>query len=167
MENASKALLIAAGILIAIIILGAFIYLFGEMARYSDTQATEEQMEQINQFNKEYEAYQRNWLRGIEIASVTNKAQSYNIASQRKETGEEIRIYMTLTLNSWESYQANRQYDITNVNFESMKNNQKDSFDVFKQKYFRCDRITYDENTGKVNALYFTEVDGLGILYGD
>ena len=89
MENASKALLIAAGILIAIIIIGAFVYLFGEMARYSDTQATGEQMEQINQFNKEYEAYQRNWLRGIEIASVTNKAQSYNIASNRKETGEE------------------------------------------------------------------------------
>ena len=78
MENATKALMIAAGILIAIMLMGSFIYLFNQISENTNAQDKEKLMEQINEFNKPYEAYQRNLIRGVEIASLCNKANSYN-----------------------------------------------------------------------------------------
>jgi len=161
MENASKALIIAAGVLLALILLGTFIYLFGQMSQVAREQDRVELMEQISEFNKQYESYQRNLLRGVDIASVCNKAKSYNEKNKRQDINEEIHVYVTL-ISDWDDFSKNTRYKMTDddgPDWDNIRNNDSDSFYTFKIKYFKCDKIEYSKDTGKVTALYFTEID--------
>lgn len=159
MENATKALMIAAGILFALILFGTFIYLFTQISQNSNLQDKAKLMEQVNEFNKPYEAYQRNLIRGVEIASLCNRANSYNTQNYDLGKEEKIHIYITLTLEDWEEKRKNVQYDMTGYNFDQMKKNNAQGFHDFKIKYFKCEKIEYNKNTGKVNKMYFIEVD--------
>lgn len=163
MENASKALLMAGGILLALILLTAFVYLFGQVSQNAKEQDRLQQMEQINEFNAQYEAYQRNLLIGVDIASVCNKANSNNIKNQNKDINEEIHIYVTF-MEGWEEFNKKTKYDMTTYDFDGMKKNNSDKFYSFKTKYFKCTKVEYNSDTGKVKALYFTEIDGIALL---
>lgn len=62
MENALKAFYMAAGMLIAIMILGLFIYLFKTGARFGENYDLTKSQEQIDQFNSKFEVY----VKGVE-----------------------------------------------------------------------------------------------------
>lgn len=78
MENASKALLMAGGILFAIIILSLFLYMATVTTRIGDVQESKTLAKQITAFNKEYEAYNRRRLYGTDVITVVNKAINHN-----------------------------------------------------------------------------------------
>lgn len=166
MENASKALIIAGGILLALILLGTFVYLFGLMTQNTNEQDRVKLMEQIVEFNKEFESYERNLLRGVDIASVCNKANNYNIQNEKKDINESIVIHVTL-MNDWEDLSKDTDYimtDRTKFDFDKMKKNESSKFYEFKTKYFKCTKVEYSQDTGKVTAMYFKEIDGIGLL---
>lgn len=83
MENASKALIIAGSVLIALMIIGALILMFTNLSSYqtSNTQTVKEA--QIVEFNNQYTTYDRNDVRGSDLYSLINKAIDYN---ERKST---------------------------------------------------------------------------------
>lgn len=87
MENASKALIIAGSVLIALIIIGALILMFSNLTAYqrNNTQTTREA--QITEFNREYETYDRNNVRGSELYSLLNKVIDYNRRQSTEGTG--------------------------------------------------------------------------------
>ena len=72
MENASKALLMAAGVLIALIIIGALLLMFNNLSNYQETNTQNTRESQIVEFNKQFETYDRNDVRGNELISLTN-----------------------------------------------------------------------------------------------
>lgn len=78
MENASKALIMAGGVLIAIIII-ALLYSF---ITTLSAKAEEEDLlllaEQTETFNREYEAFEKKLLRGTDLITVMNKAAANN-----------------------------------------------------------------------------------------
>ncbi len=74
MENASKALLIAGGVLIAIIIISMFIMMYNRMASIQKAQEEQTKMEQLAAFNAEYEAYNKKVMYGTDVITVINKA---------------------------------------------------------------------------------------------
>lgn len=97
MENASKALLIAGSILIALMILSLIIYVFTSTSRMAQAQEGKKETEEIVAFNQTYEAYNKKRMYGTDIITVVNKAIEYN----RKAT-EKIEIIL-ITHNDYET----------------------------------------------------------------
>ena len=78
MENATKALVMAGSVLIALMIIGALILMFGNLSSYQNVATQSERESQIIEFNRKYETYNRNKVRGSEIYSLLNQAVDYN-----------------------------------------------------------------------------------------
>ena len=57
MENASKALIIAGGFLIAILVISLLVTGWNKLTYFSKTQEEIQTVEQIIEFNKEFESY--------------------------------------------------------------------------------------------------------------
>lgn len=83
MENASKALIMAGSVLIALMIIGALLLMFNNLTSYQDTDIQGTREAQIVAFNNQYTTYDRNNVRGSDIYSLLNKVIDYN---RRKST---------------------------------------------------------------------------------
>lgn len=91
MDNSiSKALIMVASVLLAIIVIGFVTYTFGQMGIWATVQDDEVLTQQTNEFNREYEAYGKDLMYGVDVISCLNKAKSNNdkIADKRKINGE-------------------------------------------------------------------------------
>lgn len=78
MENASKALLMAGGMLIALMIIGALLLMFNQIGDYEKAQTTNKKVSQVADFNKEYVKYTYDNIKGYELISLINKAIDFN-----------------------------------------------------------------------------------------
>lgn len=87
MENASKALLMAGGILIALLILGALIMMFTSLQDYQNTNDAQTKNSQIAQFNNQFEPYNKDSLTLMELKSVYNKIESNNNQHSKDNDG--------------------------------------------------------------------------------
>lgn len=103
MENASKALIIAAGVLMALVIIGALVLMFNNLSNYQkvDTQVTREA--QIVEFNNQYETYNRKNVRGSDLYSLLNRVVDYNrrkstSGTEGKDQGQYV-AYQPMTIN--------------------------------------------------------------------
>ena len=72
MENASKALIMAGSVLIAIVVISLLVIFFGNLRGLQNTTQSVEQVEQATEFNKQYDAYARD-VYGSELLSIANK----------------------------------------------------------------------------------------------
>lgn len=88
MENASKALIMAGSILIAIIVISVLVMAYGNLTETMNAKDDEDAVEQVMEFNKQYDVYYRDNLYGSDILSITNKVADYN-ERQSKEQGYE------------------------------------------------------------------------------
>lgn len=187
MENASKALAIAGGILISIMIIAVLIYMMQGMGEYKQAQVNEEYIKELTEFNKEYESFEKTLMRGTDVVTVVNKANDYNLKHAYDGDGNEIlskedRITTKIKIktgeiknSTGETIMVNKEYTIGNYNktnrysgsndsnedtkaYNSMIND-KAALTTFKRRFFKCTGITYSKNTGKVNGLSFEEVD--------
>lgn len=87
MENASKALLMAGGILIALMIIGALLLMFNQIGDYEKGQQSNEKTSSLAEFNSDFERYtDDNMINGVDIISLINKVIDYN----KKESNGEI-----------------------------------------------------------------------------
>ena len=83
MENASKALIMAGGILIAILVIGALMLMFNQIGSYEKAQTSNVKNSQLAQFNMDFERYtDDNGITGADLVSLANKIIDYN-----KKTG--------------------------------------------------------------------------------
>ena len=87
MENASKALIMAGSVLIALMIIGALILMFSNLSSYQETDVRSERSSQVAAFNSEYETYNRTDVRGSELYSLLNKVIDYNRRETTQGTG--------------------------------------------------------------------------------
>ena len=78
MENATKALLIAAGTLFGVMLLALAVYFFRTLSPFEYQRQNTEEAEQITAFNTEYEAFNKRIMYGVDLISVLNKAKSNN-----------------------------------------------------------------------------------------
>ncbi len=87
MENASKALIIAGSVLIAIIIIGALILMFNSLSNYQDTKVQNTREAQVLEFNNQYETYIRKDVRGSDLYSLLSRVVDYNRRKSEAATG--------------------------------------------------------------------------------
>ena len=90
MENATKALTIAASVLIAVVILGALLLTFNSLSSYQSTNTKNIRDAQVLEFNNQYEIFNRKEVRGSDLYSLLNKVVDYN---RRKSTDVEDKEY--------------------------------------------------------------------------
>lgn len=98
MENTAKALQIAGGVLIAIILLALIIFTFTKMSSLPQAQEYQKEVEQISEFNMQYEAYQKKLMYGVDVISCLNKVLDNNRKSQEYANGKyDVKISIEIT----------------------------------------------------------------------
>ena len=130
MENASKALLIAGGILIALIIITMFIMMFNRLSNIQVEQEEQAKIEQLAAFNAEYEAFNKKVMYGVDVISLINKVAENN----RKYLGS-VDYQISITLNGVEMTSSSSLVGTD------------------QEKYlFKCSKITYND-LGRVSKI--------------
>ena len=132
MENASKALLIAGGILISIIIISMFLSMYNRMSSIQKEEAEEKRMEAILKFNAEYEAFDKKIMYGTDVITLANKIENNNTNNLNNNLYQ-IELYLN---------------DKKVVNGTKLKESDKD----FEKKMFKCVAIDYNE-TGRISII--------------
>ncbi len=168
MENASKALIIAAEILIALIIITAIVMGYNSLKDLQQQEKSQVETEQLIVFNKEYESYNRKLLRGVDVISAMNRAIDNN-AKYTTEQGydeeyykidvefimkEEVVFKKGGGQSSSIRFKINTPY--TMDEFETIRNN-TDAFTDFKRRVFDCTKMEYSKKSGRVSKIQFTE----------
>ena len=82
MENASKALVMAGTILISLMIITALVLSYNSFSNYEKSKEETKDTKLLENFNNQYEIYNRKNIKGTDIISVVNKAQAYNLQNE-------------------------------------------------------------------------------------
>ena len=182
MENATKALLIAGGVLIAIIILTILVKTYGNIGAFQRQQMSQEEAEQIEEFNKDYTKYDGQYVYGTEIITIINKVYSstYKVNVKVKFTQEDYTYTVKskggkttkVTVKAGKDLNIttgdDNQLDLSSSVDESSKKFHNSTrtetatevnvtVDGLKNRAFKCIEIGYDES-GRVNMMRFKEV---------
>ena len=73
-----QALIIIASVLLAMLVIGFVTHTFLQTSQWATAQDQEEAIEQAQKFNKEWEAYDKKLMYGVDVISCLNKAVSNN-----------------------------------------------------------------------------------------
>lgn len=96
MENASKALLIAASLIIGVMLL-ALVYVYGgKMSGYFTEKSDANRLQQLIKYNNKFENYNNKTIRGNELISIMNMVIDYNNYQSGIEGYERIEIEIDL-----------------------------------------------------------------------
>ena len=74
MENAARALEIAAGVLIGVLLMALIVYFFKSIGEWPQQEDDTASVEQVAKFNLEYEVYNKKGMYGVDVISCLNKA---------------------------------------------------------------------------------------------
>lgn len=78
MENASKALEMAAGVMLGVLLFSLVAYFFTSISSWPEQQDDEKSSQQTAQFNLEYEVYDKKGMYGADVISCLTKAENNN-----------------------------------------------------------------------------------------
>lgn len=87
MENATRALTMAASVLIALVIISAILLVFNNLSSYQKLNQELKKNAQVVEFNRQFDTYDRTDVRGSDIFSLINKVLDYN--ERQSYVGEE------------------------------------------------------------------------------
>ena len=78
MENASKALMIAGGVILAMLIIAVLVFAWGQFSEYFERDKDLSEINDVTEFNLLFTNYDRDDVRGYDILSLANKVADYN-----------------------------------------------------------------------------------------
>ena len=120
MENAIKALLMAAGVLGAVMILTLLLGRYNEISDYYTAQQNNKEVKQLADYNKIFDNYNRKKIRGNEMISLMNRVIDYNERQAYDESKKYPRMQVTIILG--EGVQANEYWKQFTYKSDSTKN---------------------------------------------
>lgn len=114
MENASKALLIAGGVLIALLIISLLLLTLNKIGDNKRSESSGTKDSQLASFNRDFERYTEGTINGTDVLSLMNKISDYNktqadISSGRKAPESTYIDYnedISLTVNNLGAYNS-------------------------------------------------------------
>lgn len=206
MENAAKALQIAGGVLLSLIIIGALVYGYQHLSELEQIREDAEGTAKATDFNGDYEVYNRSGLYGSELLSLANKMEDYNIKQAEEQGYQEISMTATLTppigaqvytstsytaetltqcynelaqkirvanetingksISYWagSSSEVRRTFTTTtNPTYDQIRekitnyNALVGERDDISRKEFKCTKVEYDQNNGRIIKMEFEE----------
>lgn len=163
MENATKALTMAASILIAIMVIALIYMLVNKISETAEQDELQLKAEQTAKFNKEFESYEKSLMRGTEVITVINKAINNN-ERYKDEQDYQIHVELTLISNIETTTDEDKKINIlagtyteSSEEYNVLVSN-SDAVKIFKRKYFKCTQIQYNDE-GRVNYISFNELN--------
>lgn len=145
MENASKALLMAASVLIAMMVIGIATYVFNIFGTFAKDQEEELYNKQIGEFNAQFTKYETMEEINIhDIITLANYAKDYNEANGVIDNSDKAYIKVNI--------QAKQN------NIEKLDTSNKNSLieEAISNKYkYLLVSIGYNDTTGRVNNITF------------
>ena len=164
MENASKALLMAAGVLIGILILSLAVFLFANFGAASAEAHKQNEENQIEQFNVQFTAYQgRTDITIHDIVTVANLAKSTNQSFGLTEQTEN-NYYITVSAKKTTSGNKSKMETFSSKELDNLVksdlHNLVDRDDGNGNSYkglptYSCN-VTINSNTRRVSEVNFT-----------
>ena len=145
MENASKALIMAGGVLLAMLIVSLLIYAWSLFSEYQTSKDNLADIEDTTKFNEQFTQYDRNDVLGYEILSLVNKISDYNY---RKSDALNAR-------NDEKYTQIIMEVKIPNSSVFTEGNESNQLFDINTKKY----------NVDQFNTI-IRKANGIEALYG-
>ena len=182
MENASKALLIAASVLIGVMILSLGIYLFSIFGNTSSSISERMKQAQIDEFNSNFTKFDgqenctiHNIISLVNLAKSNNQNYDYNNAdieaynadwsSTNKITNGSAPNYIYVGIKGVDSKDRGlKQSASTDELIDLMKRYSteevisQDGSKGMKTVYFKCVGITFNEITKKVQGIVFSKL---------
>lgn len=167
MENASKALIIAGGMLLAMMIVGLLTWGYGSIRNYEKAKEETERLKEIVEYNKTFESYNKANVRGYQMISLANLANDTN--TRYAEDGyKTVNILVKMSENSVlpkatqaekaEENKYREYYDmikyVGNI-YDNLNTNEKNEF---KLLYFECEEVEYDKQNGRIVTMKFKQV---------
>ena len=159
MENASQALIIAAGVLIAIVLISLGIYVYVSLHNVSSMQDEKIETEQLIAFNKKYEAYNKSLMRGTDVVTVFNMAEQDRISY-----GYNINVQFTMIRSNVYSLHRDTDGSETRVLGDRVIGNDINAImhdeelkNDFKRRIFSCTGVHYNDQTGRIDSITFME----------
>lgn len=154
MENASKALIMAASVLIGIMILSLAVYLFTTFGATSAELHQQIQTDRINQFNTQFTVYQnRSDLTIYDVITVANLAKNNN-EYYGLETSDDSNYYITVQLGN--TYIEKQTDDYFNSLILADINTINTSSTTRELPNYKC-LVTISEVTNLVKTVKFTK----------
>lgn len=151
MENATKALIMAGTLLISILLITFLIFFMRKGASASAEYYSTMTDAELAKFNAQFEVYDRDDNIFSNIITVVNLANDINKKNENSSSNQiEIKVYKDS--NKTQPLDLNNIYkDATTYSNVEKRNDGK----LHNQYYFDCDKITYNDVTGKVQSMDF------------
>lgn len=150
MENATKALEMAASVLIGVLLIGCIVYMYTQVSAVKKIEQDSTRTEQASDFNKNFEAYNRDDLYGSDLFSLANQIENYNIKeSDAKDYG---RIDMKVNVKNKPIGAVDFTRDTYNA--EDLR----DAYNSLANKIRELENITthgYGKNNNKKSVSYW------------
>lgn len=175
MENSIRAIYMGVGMLIAILVIGIFVYMFRSAASFGEKYEEGQAQRQIQAFNAQFEVYLKETVldgKGNTAAEVISCANLVNSINAKNEYDEQNQITMTVETDADTFYiypteeQPNnafmkRAHATSDMSFSKFLNKYNEikivDDEVIYKYYFDVNMhgITYSEKTGKVTSINF------------
>ena len=127
MENASKALLIGAGMLFALLIITLLVIFYGQVSSYFEEKNKMTEIEQLEKFNAKFENYHDKQIRGSELVSILNMIVDYNNLQADAQGYEPIKVTIDLKGHQNELKYDNESGGKTLITVSNINNNSNDT----------------------------------------
>ena len=159
MENASKALIMAGGMLLAILIVSLLVYAWSLFSKYQSSQDDLTDIEDTAKFNEQFTNYQRDNVKGYDILSLVNKVIDYNYRKTNADgaQNDEKYSYITVTIDfvsedNRKKLITGRSDNTTNTLFTNRNNKyiQKDTTNQFEEIINEANRV--EERYGNADS---------------
>ena len=160
MENASLAVRMAGGVLIALLIIGFFISIMVVINDNKQKEQDEEDLKQVVQFNESYKSFENRIITGYQMLSLINKAIDYNQRMSREneyseETYTPIHIFTQLADES----EGGSKMLPNQKNANKYRNEHKDKYIDLNEYYAGSYVSATTEQKNEFKNMYFKWVD--------
>lgn len=157
MENASKALLMAAGVLLVMLIIALIMFGMRTVSNYYKAQDEIAFNENVAKFNAQFEVYNRDNVSGYELVSLANNVADYNTRYSNAEGARNDEGYKPI--------------DIT-ITFKNDYDRNSLSYDENPAKLFTSNIMSTNANTNNTSRTknfiqVLNEANGIEAMYGD
>lgn len=149
MENASKALIMAGGVLIALLVIGLLVFFYNNLRGLQSIEQSNDEVEAITEFNKKYDVYARN-IYGSEILSLANMVDDYNTRESNNKGYTKLELYVTFESTINEKYFVkNRTYTARQI-CEQVEKIQSE-IDKYSSRNKKDGHIFYHKTTSSIS----------------
>ena len=165
MENASKALIMAGGVLISLMVIGLLVLFYNNLSGMQKIKTDSEIEQQATEFNKQYDVYARD-VYGSEILSIANKIADYNKREADNKGYTKIELKVKLNKDIDDTYFKKGEYSSEQLKdkIKEIENDIKEysKRDASKGHYFTSTKMNgYSRTTAQLATMRSNDIEQL------